>query len=103
MIPCRLFDECISLSFTGVGCFPLIVPKNSLVSSVEQLACKRFTIKATSSASKENFKPHGEGQWKRNSGKRGGSAGLKSGVQHKTVLAGEKKWQFCALSWHREN
>ena len=41
----------------------------------------------------DDLKPHGEERWKKNSGKRGGPAGRKSGAQPKTELVGERKLQ----------
>ena len=38
-------------------------------------------------------KPHGEGQWQKNPGKRDGPAGRKSGAQRKTGLVGERQLQ----------
>ena len=41
----------------------------------------------------DDLKPHGEEQWKKNPGKRGGRAGQKLGAQRKTELVGERKIQ----------
>ena len=41
----------------------------------------------------DDLKPHGEGQWKKNPGKRDGPAGRKSGAQRKTGLVGERQLQ----------
>ena len=41
-------------------------------------------------------KPHGEGRWKKNPGKRDGPATSKSGVQRKTALVGERMLQSYA-------
>ena len=39
------------------------------------------------------LKDSGEGQWKKNPGKRDGPAGRKSGAQRKTGLVGERQLQ----------
>ena len=41
----------------------------------------------------DDLKPHGEGQWEKNPGKRDGPAGRKSGAQRKTGLVGERQLQ----------
>ena len=51
----------------------------------------------------DDLKPHEEGWWRKNAGKRGGTARPKSGVQHKTGLVGEKKLKPYAPHGTREN
>ena len=46
----------------------------------------------------DDLKPHGEERWKKNPCKRDGTAGQKSGAQHKTGLV----TALCA-SWRGEN
>ena len=41
----------------------------------------------------DDLKPHGERQWKKNPGKKGGPAGRKPGAQRKTGLVGERQLQ----------
>ena len=41
----------------------------------------------------DDLKPHGEGRWKKNSDKRGGPAGRKSGAQRRTGLICERQLQ----------
>jgi len=41
----------------------------------------------------DDLKPHGEGRWKKNPGKRDGPARRRSGAQRKTGLVGERQLQ----------
>ena len=50
----------------------------------------------------DDLKPHGEGRWKKNPGKRDGPAGRKSGAQRKTGLVGEGSYSLMRLMVGRE-
>ena len=45
----------------------------------------------------DDLKPHGEEQWKKNPGERGGPAGQKSGAQHKTGLVARQSYSLMRL------